>query len=150
MKSEAFQDQWPDIGANCWGCGRNNEHGLKIKSYWDGDEAVCVWEPKEYHIAFPGVLNGGIIASIIDCHCLNTANAAYAKENGLKMDSLLGGGFMTGMLNVKFVRPTPVKTVNLHAKIIEMGEKKIKVSCELYSGEILCATGGITAVRVAF
>lgn len=43
MKSDAFQDHWPDIAANCWGCGRNNEHGLQIKSHWDGDEAVCVW-----------------------------------------------------------------------------------------------------------
>ncbi len=147
MKSKAFQDQWPDMSATCWGCGRNNEHGLKIKSYWDGEEVVCVWEPKDYHLAFPGVLNGGIIASIIDCHCLNAANAAYMKEKGQKMDELIAG-FITGMLNVKFLKPTPVKTVNLRAKIIEMGEKKIKVTCELFSGKILCATGGITAIRV--
>ncbi|MFX1524237.1 MAG: PaaI family thioesterase [Promethearchaeota archaeon] len=147
MDSKAFQDQWPDIGAMCWGCGRKNEHGLKIKSYWDGDEAICTWEPKDYHLAFPGILNGGIIATIIDCHCLNTANAAYVKEKGLKMEEVVGG-FITGMLNVKLIRPTPVKTVNLRAKIDEMGEKKIKVSCELYSGKNLCATGGITAVRI--
>ena len=147
MKSEPFQDQWPEMGSSCWGCGRNNEHGLKIKSIWEGEEAVCVWEPKEYHMAFPGVLNGGIIASIIDCHCLNTANAEYARDTDQEMSELVGG-YLTGMLNVKYLRPTPVKTVTLRAKVIEKKEKKMKVSCELYSGKKLCATGGITAIKL--
>ncbi|MFX1323604.1 MAG: PaaI family thioesterase [Promethearchaeota archaeon] len=147
IKSEAFQDRWPEAAANCWGCGRNNEHGLKIKSYWEGDEAVCVWEPKDYHIAIPGFLNGGIIASIIDCHCLNAANAAYIKESGQKMEDA-ASGYLTGMLNVKYLRPTPVKQVTLRAKIVEKGEKKIKVLCDLYSDDQLCVTGGITAVRL--
>jgi acyl-coenzyme A thioesterase PaaI-like protein len=147
MKNIAFQDRWPDLGASCWGCGRNNEHGLKIKSFWDGDEAVCDWEPKDYHLAFPGYLNGGIIASIIDCHCLNLANATYARESGKKMEEVVGG-YLTGVLNVKYLRPTPIKTVTLRAKIVEKGEKKIKVSCDLYSDKNLCATGGITADRL--
>ena len=147
MKDKALQDQWPDLGADCWGCGKNNEHGLRIKSYWDGEEAVCTWDPKTYHLAFPGYLNGGIIASIIDCHCLNLANAAYAKESGKKLEEVIGG-YLTGVLNVKFLRPTPIKTVTLRAKIVEKGEKKIKVSCDLYSDNNLCATGGITAVRL--
>ena len=99
-------------------------------------------------MAFQGILNGGIIASIIDCHCLNTANAAYIKEKGLEMGSVTAGGFLTGSLNVKYIKPTPVnEPVKLLAKITEMGEKKIKVSCELYSSNNLCASGGITAVR---
>ena len=148
MKSESFQDHWPDVGSNCWGCGRNNDHGLKIKSHWEGDEAVCVWEPKDYHMAFPGVLCGGIIASIIDCHCLNTANAEYARETGQKPEELVGG-YLTGQLNVKYLRPTPIKKVTLRAKVVEKKGRKMKVSCELYSGKRLCATGGITAVRIS-
>jgi len=41
MSQEAFQDKWPDEVSYCFGCGRNNEKGFQIKSYWDGDEAVC-------------------------------------------------------------------------------------------------------------
>ena len=147
MTKEAFQDKWDEIAANCWGCGRNNDLGLQIKSYWEGDEAVCIWQPKEHHLAFQGILNGGIIASIIDCHCLNTANAAYIKEKDLGWD-ILAGGFVTGTLNVKYIRPTPVsEPVKLIARVTEFLEKKIKVSCELYSNNNLCATGGITAVK---
>lgn len=116
IKSEAFQDRWPEIAANCWGCDRNNESGIQIKSYWDGDEVICVWEPKDYHMALPGYLNGGIIASIIDCHYLNTANAIYVKETGQRMEDAIGG-YLTGLLNVKFLRPTPIKQGTLRAKI---------------------------------
>lgn len=149
MKSEAFQDEWPSFAANCWGCGRSNEHGLQIKSYWDGNEAVCTWHPKEHHIAFSGILCGGIIATIIDCHCLSTANAAYCKEKGIELESISGDMFITGSVYVKFLRPTPVnKPINLRARIVEMGEKKIKVKCDLYSGKSLCSTGESLAIKI--
>jgi len=149
MTSEALQDGAADIAASCWGCVKNNEHGLQIKSFWDGDELICDWEPKKYHLGFPGILTGGIIATIIDCHCIAMANAFFARETGYEFDmTKLSGVFVTGTLTVKFIRPTPLKAVHLRAKVIEMGEKKIKVSCDLSSGEALCATGEITAIRV--
>ena len=39
-KKEAFQDYYHDDYSHCYGCGRLNEHGLQIKSYWDGEESV--------------------------------------------------------------------------------------------------------------
>ncbi|KKK55838.1 hypothetical protein LCGC14_3070560, partial [marine sediment metagenome] len=63
MEQEALQDKAPEVISKCWGCGRNNENGLQIKSYWTGEEAVCTWKPQKYHLAFPGILNGGIIAA---------------------------------------------------------------------------------------
>jgi hypothetical protein len=68
MTQKAFQDYYPDHLSHCYGCGRLNEHGLQTKSYWDGEEAVCTFHPKAYHIAVPGYVYGGLIASIIDCH----------------------------------------------------------------------------------
>jgi hypothetical protein len=50
MEQKAFQDYYPDNLSYCYGCGRLNEHGLHIKSYWEGDEAVCRFTPKPYHI----------------------------------------------------------------------------------------------------
>lgn len=58
------------------------------------------------------------------------------------------GGYLTGVLTVKYLRPTPVKKVTLRTKIVEKGEKKVKVSCDLFSDNQLCVTGGIIAVRL--
>ena len=63
---KAFQDYYPDQLAHCYGCGRLNEHGLQIKSYWEGDDSVCHFQPHPHHTAIPGYVYGGLIASLID------------------------------------------------------------------------------------
>ena len=143
---EYIQDTWPEQGTFCWGCGKNNERGLHLKSHWEDDETVAVWEPKEHHTAFPGIMNGGIIATLIDCHGTGTANAAaHRASNNLDQHFW----YVTGGLSVKFLRPTPLhRPVTLKAQVKEMSDKKIIVSCELYSGEMKCATGEVTTVRV--
>jgi hypothetical protein len=40
MKSKAVQDYYPDDVAHCYGCGKLNEHGHQIKTFWEGDETV--------------------------------------------------------------------------------------------------------------
>jgi hypothetical protein len=104
MENESLQDQWPEIGTYCWGCGRNNEHGLQIKSYWQEDECVCTWKPKRYHCATPGTGCGGIIAAILDCHCLNTAISAVLKAEGQELDPNAEPTvfYVTGTLTVQF------------------------------------------------
>ena len=78
--SNIFQDYMP--GNICFGCGKNTKNGLHIKSYWSGKAAECKWMPKDNHQGWSGIMNGGIIATIIDCHCMGTAMAyAYKKEN---------------------------------------------------------------------
>lgn len=57
----------------CWGYGSQNEQGLQTKSYWEGEESVCAWQPQSYHQAWLGIVNGGILATILDCHCTYTA-----------------------------------------------------------------------------
>ena len=81
MAESSFQDQIKEN--HCWGCGPANEHGLRIKSYWSGEEAVCTWQPGEQHSAGPlEILNGGVIATLFDCHCVCTAiAAAYRAES---------------------------------------------------------------------
>jgi acyl-coenzyme A thioesterase PaaI-like protein len=146
MPEEYIQDQWPEEGTYCWGCGKNNKHGLQLKSYWEDEESVAVWEPKEYHMAFPGVLNGGIIATLIDCHGTGTANAAAHKAAGGSTQHIL---HVTSGISVKYLRPTPMdKPVTLRARITEMDDKRMKVSCELYSGDLKCATGEVMTVGV--
>jgi acyl-coenzyme A thioesterase PaaI-like protein len=149
MNKRAIQDHWSKYGTLCWGCGRNNENGLQIKSYWDGDETVATWHPQPYHLAFPGALCGGIIASLIDCHSTNTANAAANKAEGRELGSETVKGFVTGSLFVKYLKPTPVdKPVTLRARVKELKERKITVTCSLFSEGIECVTGEVVAVRV--
>ena len=69
MSPKAFQDDYPDHVSHCYGCGRLNEHGLPIKSYWAGgeadsdtavgDEAICTFTPRACHPAIPGYVCGG-------------------------------------------------------------------------------------------
>ena len=82
----AFQDYYPDDVAHCFGCGRLNEHGHQLKTYWDGDETVTRYRPQPYHTAVPGYVYGGLVASLIDCHGTGTAAAAAARLAGLELD----------------------------------------------------------------
>src|SRR5687768_1235674 len=50
----------------CFGCGPSNEQGLRIRSFESGDEVVCDWTPQPHHLAFTGIVNGGIIGAILD------------------------------------------------------------------------------------
>jgi acyl-coenzyme A thioesterase PaaI-like protein len=149
MSLRAFQDEM--TGNICWGCGAANEHGLRIKSHWSDDEAVSNWQPKPYHAGGRGhALNGGIIASLIDCHSVCTAIAAAYRAEGRAIGSEPMIWYVTGSLQVSYLRPTPPgETVTLRARIKEMKERKTAVACSLFSGGEECARGEVLAVRVA-
>ncbi len=57
----------------CFGCGPANEKGLRIKSFVEGDTVVAEWRPEPHHLAFEGILNGGICGALLDCHSNWTA-----------------------------------------------------------------------------
>ncbi|MBN1801687.1 MAG: PaaI family thioesterase [Candidatus Lokiarchaeota archaeon] len=149
MEKKSLQDEFPEIGTHCWGCGINNEHGLHIKSYWDGDETVCDWKPKKQHLSFLGILNGGIIATLIDCHCTSTAYAIHLKEMGNSVDPYMTSGYVTRSLSINYLKPTPLrKSVHLRARVVEKKEKSMKILCELFSKNQLCATGEVVLVKI--
>jgi acyl-coenzyme A thioesterase PaaI-like protein len=146
MPREAIQELWPHEGTFCYGCGKNNEDGLQLKSFWENEVTVATWEPMDHHIAFKGILNGGIIATIIDCHCTGTANAHAHKAEGSDDSHFM---YVTSGLSVRFLRPTPIDTpVTLRARVSEDSGREIKVTCSLYSGETECATGEVVTIRV--
>ena len=107
MTEAAFQDFYPDFFAHCYGCGRLNEHGLQIKSYWEGAESVCIFTPRPYHTAVPGYVYGGLIASLIDCHSTGTAAAAAYRAESRTMDTDPPLRFLTASLHVDYLKPTP-------------------------------------------
>ena len=147
MTQKAFQDYYPDDFSHCYGCGRLNKKGLQIKSYWDGDEGVCLFDPKEYHIAIPGFVYGGLIASIIDCHCIGTAAAATYRfqEREMGTEPLLR--FVTASLHVDYLRPTPQDApIEVRAIAKEIKKNKVIVPATLLSKGEVCAKGEVVGV----
>ncbi|MBU8849589.1 MAG: PaaI family thioesterase [Desulfobacterales bacterium] len=149
MTQKAFQDYYSDDFSHCYGCGRLNEHGLQIKSYWDGEESVVKFLPNEHHIAIPGFVYGGLIASLIDCHCVGTAAAATYQAQGRDMDTEPALRFVTASLKVDYLAPTPLGVeLEIRGKVVEIKGKKVVVDATLLANDKVCATGNVVAVRL--
>lgn len=147
--SKAFQDHFEHN--LCFGCGASNEGGLQLKSYWDGDDAVATFIPKPHHMAGPThVLNGGIISTIIDCHCVCTAIADAYRREGRSVGTGVYIWYATVSLKVDFLLPVPINSpVTLTARITTAAEKKTIVECTVVSKGQTCARAEVIAVRVS-
>ena len=149
MDKKAFQDYYPDDVAHCYGCGRLNAHGLQIKSYWDGEESVCRFQPKPYHTAIPGFVYGGMIASLIDCHATGTASAAAYRFQGREMGTAPPLRFVTASLHVDYLRPTPIDGhLELRGRVKELKERKVVVTVDLSARGQVCARGEVVAIQM--
>jgi acyl-coenzyme A thioesterase PaaI-like protein len=149
MSRDAIQDHYPEDYAQCYGCGRLNEHGLQIKSYWDGDETVARFEPRPYHIAIPGYVYGGLIASLIDCHGTGTAAAAAYRAEGRGMETSPPLRFVTAALRVDYLRPTPLGvTLEIRGRVKEIKGRKVVVEATLSAAGQICARGEVIAVQM--
>ena len=149
MNQKAFQDFYPDSASHCYGCGRLNEHGLQIKSYWDGDQAVCHFQPKPYHTAMPGYVYGGLIASLIDCHGTGTAAAAMYRAENRALGTEPPLRFVTASLQVDYLRPTPIDAIlEVRAQVKEIKGRKVVMTLTLNAKGELCARGQVVAVQM--
>jgi len=149
MKAKAFQDYYPDDLSHCYGCGRLNSEGLQIKSYWEGDEAVCTYVPRDCHTAIPGYVYGGLIASLIDCHSTGTASAAAYRAEGRELGTAPALRFLTASLHVNYLKPTPLgEPLELRASVKEVKGRKVVVATRLSVRGEICATGEVVAVQV--
>ncbi|MBU1171099.1 MAG: PaaI family thioesterase [Proteobacteria bacterium] len=149
MDEKAFQDCYPDELSHCYGCGRHNAHGHQIKSYWDGDETVAVFQPSAHHIAVPGYVYGGLLASLVDCHSTGTASAACHKKAGKDMGTEKAFRFVTASLHVDYLRPTPLGgPLEIRGRVEELKEKKVVVTTTVSAEGQVCAKGRVVAVRM--
>ncbi len=149
MKNDAIQDHYPDDLAHCYGCGRLNQHGHRIKSYWEGDETVAHFTPEPYHIAIPGYVYGGLIASLIDCHGTGTAAAAAYREAGRSWDSEPPFRFVTASLQVDYLRPTPLGVpLEIRGTVEEISGRKVIVAATVSAEGEVCARGTVIAVQM--
>lgn len=149
MTEKAFQDYYPDKWSYCYGCGRLNEDGLQIKSYWDGEETVCNFKPRSSHTAIPGYVYGGLIASLIDCHATGTAAAAIYKAENRPMGTQPDVRFVTASLKVDYLLPTPIDTIlELRGRVKEIRGRKVVVEIDLKAKGVITAKGEVVAVMV--
>lgn len=145
MVESAFQDQYPDDYAHCFGCGRLNPDGHHLKSYWDGEETVCRYTPNaKYSGGFPGYLYGGMIASLIDCHGAGTAAAAKARAEGTPI-----ARFVTASLQVDYLKPTPIGAeLEIRGRAVEIKGRKVIVEMTVTATGELRARGRAVMVQL--
>lgn len=149
MTDKAFQDYYPENLAHCYGCGHLNDHGHRIKTYWEGDESVTRYTPEPYHTAIPGFVYGGLLASLVDCHSTGTAAAAMYRSEGRAMDSEPPFRFVTGSLHVDYLKPTPMGCeLTLRGKVKEIRGRKVVVETTLYANGVATVRGEVVAVQM--
>jgi acyl-coenzyme A thioesterase PaaI-like protein len=135
--TQSLQDHYAPHNA-CFGCGPANASGLRLKSIVQGDEVVCTWQPKAMHEAFPGVLNGGIIGTLLDCH-MNWTAAWHLMQKAAASSPPCT---VTAEYHVKLRRPTPTSgPLTLRAKVLESSADRATVSATLEAGGKVCASG---------
>jgi acyl-coenzyme A thioesterase PaaI-like protein len=147
QRSAAVQDFYPEDFAHCYGCGSLNAHGLRIKTYVDGEETVAHFVPLAHHTAIPGFVYGGLIASLIDCHSMATAAAAAERAAGRRIGEAPAPRFVTAALHVNYLQPTPLgPELTLRSHVQSFSPRKVVVVTELSAEGKTTATGEVIAV----
>jgi acyl-coenzyme A thioesterase PaaI-like protein len=144
MSDKSVQETYAP-GNACFGCGPANEKGLRIRSFERDGDFVAEWRPEAHHEAFPGVLNGGIIGSLLDCHSNWAAAMHLMRRNGLESPPCT----VTADYSIRLLRPTPTDgPVELRATVVESTEERAVVDATLAAGGKICATCRGTFVSV--
>ncbi len=149
MVEKAFQDYYPDELSYCYGCGRLNGSGYQIKSYWEGEETIARFTPKSFHIAIPGYVYGGLLASLIDCHGTGTAAAAAYRAENREMDSEPPLRYVTASLKVDYLKPTPLGVpLEVRGRVKEIKGRKVVVTATISARGEICVRGEVVAVQM--
>ena len=144
-----MQDFYPDDFSHCYGCGRLNRVGLHVKTRWEGEETVAHFTPRPEHMALPGFVYGGLLASLIDCHAMATAAAASLRAAGREVGQEPSPRFVTASLNVTYLKPTPLgPELEIRARVLSQGERKVTVQATVFAEGQITAKGEILAVRM--
>lgn len=143
-----FQEQM--AGDLCFGCGSQNPAGLHIHSFWEGDEGVCRWQPQLIHQGWQGITCGGIIATLIDCHCMATAMATAVRNEGRVLGSAPHYRFATGAMAIKYLKPSAIdQCIELRAHVIDVkNAKKYTLTCDVYVAGEKTAEANVVAFLV--
>ena len=153
----ALQDLYADEFSHCYGCGRNNANGFKLRSYWRGDEADEANETIAHFTAaaqfsggVPGHVYGGLIASLLDCHGTASATAFRHRERGDRDSGGPAQRCVTASLKVDYLRPTPIGVeLTIIGRLRAIEGRKVWVDLELSAGGETCARGEMLAIALS-
>jgi acyl-coenzyme A thioesterase PaaI-like protein len=141
---QSLQEQYAPESI-CYGCGPANAGGFRIRSIVEGDEVVARWMPLAHHHAFPGMLNGGVIGTLLDCHCNWAAAYHLMQAQGLDTPPCT----VTADYTITLKRPTPMNApVVLRARVVESQGDRALVEGTLEAGGKITATCRGTFVAV--
>jgi acyl-coenzyme A thioesterase PaaI-like protein len=135
----------------CYGCGPSNPQGIQIKSHWseDGSHLVATVTPDPKYTGWPGLVYGGFLAMLVDCHSNWTAIAHHYKAENREPGSLPTINCATGQLGVRYLKPTPMGVpLNLSAHVEGEVGRKTRIICEIRAGDVLTVTADSVFFRV--
>ena len=146
--SDAIQDFYPDDFAWCYGCGRLNQDGYQFKTRLRDDKTRTEFVPADKHMALPGFVYGGLIASAIDCHSTGSAAIFALVAGGEEIGSGEAPRFVTAHLDVDYLAPTPLAPFGVAGTMVEISDRKVVVDSELTAGGKVTAKGHAVLVHV--
>jgi acyl-coenzyme A thioesterase PaaI-like protein len=152
MKSSKtpIQAFYPPGARVCFGCGIDHPSGLHLETLWDGEKGVCRFSPPKDQLGYPGLVYGGLIASLIDCHSIGTATAAAFAAEGRQPGSEPMIVHVTGSLKVDYLLPTPMgPELLLEARVRSVERGRSLVECSLSAAGQVRAEGKVLCVRVS-
>jgi len=144
LSASSVQQQYAPEG-RCFGCGPANERGLRIASHQADGELVADWRPEPHHEAFDGVLNGGIIGALLDCHSNWAAALHLMQAAGADRPP----SCVTADYAIHLVRPTPTdRMLHLRARVVDATGRRATVDAQLEADGETTATCHGTFVAV--
>jgi acyl-coenzyme A thioesterase PaaI-like protein len=141
-RTTAIQDLYPEDFSHCFGCGSKNGFGHRLKSYIDGENVIAHFTPSPHHMAVPGFVYGGLLASLVDCHAMATAASSGIVEN-------VAPRFVTAVLHVEYLKPTPLgQELEIRGHVTERSDRKAEVDMTLTVGGVVTVRANAVAVRI--
>ena len=149
MTTLAIQDLYPDDFAHCFGCGRHNDRGHRLKSFVEGDDVVAHFTPLPEHISVPGFTYGGLLASLVDCHAMATSAAAAEAAAGRRIGDGPAPRFVTASLKVDYLKPTPLGVeLEIRSRVSERSDRKAIVAVTVSANGAITVKADVVAVRM--
>lgn len=149
-RDDAVQYHYPPDGAQCYGCGRDNDAGMHLLTRWDGDsrtDSLTTYLPRPEQRGYAGIVYGGLIASVMDCSGIGTAALAGNLAQGRDLSVVDSLRYVTGTLEVRYLKPAPMDAeLVCRGHVEEVGARKVIVSLTVSVRGVLVATGRVVAV----
>jgi acyl-coenzyme A thioesterase PaaI-like protein len=148
LPGSPIQDLYPDDFAHCFGCGRGNLHGHRLKSYVQGESVVAHFTPESHHMSVPGFVYGGLLASLADCHAMATAAAAEMAAARIASEGA-APRYVTAALHVDYLRPTPLGVeLEITGQLKEQSERKKVIAVTISAQGVITVRAEAVAVKI--